>query len=63
MWTHETTRGYTEEELFALDAEWEAILETEGLTDADVDAKDTRAKQFADDVSRRTPPIAKERYQ
>ncbi len=52
MFTTTNTLGYTESELAALNAEWEAIVESEGLG-SDYDTWIARSKEFSDEVSRR----------
>jgi hypothetical protein len=50
--TEENTQGYTESELQALNAEWDAIVAVEGL-EPETDEYYQREKQFHDEVSRR----------
>ena len=51
--THENTVGYTDSELAAINAEWEEIVEREGLT-PETDEYYQRQSQFCDEISRRT---------
>jgi hypothetical protein len=53
MWTTENTQGYTETELDAINAEWEVIVEREGLEEG-TDEYYQRQKLFSDDVASRT---------
>ena len=48
----ENTEGYTDAELSNLNAEWEQIVETEGL-EPDTDEYYQREKQFQDEVASR----------
>lgn len=50
--SQETTTGYTDAELAALNAEWAEIVEAESL-EPDTGEYIDREKQFADEVSRR----------
>ncbi len=50
--TQENTTGYTDAELAELNAEWQQIIEREGLQ-PDSDEYYQREKQFQDEVARR----------
>ena len=50
--TQENTTGYTDQELDALNAEWQQIVEAEGL-EPDTDEYHAREKQFQDEVAHR----------
>ena len=52
MFTAENTLGYTDNELDALNAEWERIVESESLV-MESDDYYQRQKQFADEVAKR----------
>ena len=52
LFRQDNTRGYTDAELFALNAEWQAIVDCDNL-EPGTDEYHHRAKQFADEVSRR----------
>lgn len=52
MFSQENTHGYTDAELQALNAEWNAIVEAENL-ERETDEYYQREKQFNDEVSRR----------
>ena len=52
LFRDDNTSGYTAEQLDALNTEWAAIVDAEILV-PDTDEYHARAKQFADEVSRR----------
>ena len=52
MFDQETTHGYTDAELDALNAEWDTIVEADDL-EPGTDDYAHRESQFADEVSRR----------
>lgn len=50
--TQESTRGYSDDELDALNTEWDEIVRAEGLQ-PETDEYYAREKEFCDQVSRR----------
>ncbi len=60
--TSDNTNGYTDAELDTLNAEWDAIVEAEGLEEY-TDEYNEREKQHSDAVSRRVSPTARTELQ
>ena len=52
LFRDDNTQGYTAEQLNALNAEWDQIVESEGLEEYTAEYE-IRAGQFADEISRR----------